>query len=432
MHRFAAVAVLDLHGRLLMQERDDDALHDPGRWGYPGGDLEAGEDFVTAAVRELAEETGLVVAPARLASLGMRRFRSETCGGDDELELFAVRLSVTDDDVVCGEGRQMVFLDPHDLGDRTLHQATTLTLDRVLEWHATAVRTDFVQATLVDPRGRVLMQERDEHAPAWPDLWCFPGGGLEEGEEPVDGALRELAEETGVVVHPDALTDLGRFELVTDDRGTFHFHAFVGRTTLNDRDVECHEGRQMVFVDPDALPDLDLVPSTRLVAPALLDWIEQHPFVAEGHQRRFAGVVLVDGAGRILLQERDEHPPIDPEKWGLAGGHVEAGEDFEAAACRELLEETGVRLRPRDLELLGEFTVDHRAAYGTWDRMQVFVAATDLTDSDIECHEGRQIVFVEPEVARGLDLSAGASDIVPVLLGSDTYRRLVHRSQERP
>ena len=181
MHRFAAVAVLDLRGRLLMQERDDDALHDPGRWGYPGGDLEAGEDFVTAAVRELAEETGLVVAPGRLASLGVRRFRSETCGGDDELELFAVRLAVTDDDVICGEGRQMVFLDPYDLGERTLHQATTLTLDRVLEWQATAIRTDFVQVTLVDPRGRVLMQERDEHAPAWPDLWCFPGGGLEEG-----------------------------------------------------------------------------------------------------------------------------------------------------------------------------------------------------------------------------------------------------------
>ena len=56
------------------------------------------------------------------------------------------------------------------------------------------VRTDFVQVTLVDPRGRVLMQERDEHAPVWPEMWCFPGGGLEGGERPVDGAVRELAE----------------------------------------------------------------------------------------------------------------------------------------------------------------------------------------------------------------------------------------------
>jgi len=100
MHRFAAVAVIDPHGRLLMQERGRDALHEPGRWGYPGGDLEAGEDFVSAAVRELEEETGLVVDAARLDSLGVRRFRSASCGEDDEFELFAVRLSVTDDDVV--------------------------------------------------------------------------------------------------------------------------------------------------------------------------------------------------------------------------------------------------------------------------------------------------------------------------------------------
>ena len=49
----------------------------------------------------------------------------------------------------------------------------------------------------------------------------------------------------------------------------------------------------------------------------------------------------------------------------------------------------------------GEFVVDHREAYGTWDVMQVFVAATDLTDADIDCREGRQIVFVDPTVARG-------------------------------
>ena len=271
------------------------------------------------------------------------------------------------------------------------------------------------------------MQERDEHAPVWPDRWCFPGGGLDDDEQPAEGAVRELAEETGVVVDPADLTDLGLFELYTD-RGTFHFHAFVARTTLSDRDVECHEGRQMVFVDPRTLVDLDLVASTGLVSPALTAWIEQNPVVPAPDQHRFAGIILVDPEGRILLQERDEHPRIDPEKWGLAGGHVDTGEDFEAAAYRELEEETGVRLEPGDLELFGEFVVDHREAYGTWDRMQTFVAATDLTDADIDCQEGRQIVFVEPEVARGLDLTAGASDIVPAFLDSPTYTRLLERS----
>ena len=280
------------------------------------------------------------------------------------------------------------------------------------------VRTDFVQVTLVDPRGRVLMQERDEHAPVWPEMWCFPGGGLEDGEAPAAGAARELAEETGVQLAAEDLTDLGRFELATE-RGTFLFHAYVARTTLSE--VECHEGRRMVFVESDPLPDVDLVPSTALVAPVLQQWIAAHPFVPDPDGRTFASVVLVDREGRILLQERDEHAPIDPEKWGLAGGHVEPGEDFEPAAYRELEEETGVRLAPGTLALLGELVVDHTRAHGTWDRMQVFVAATDLTDADIECHEGRQIVFVEPDVARGLDLTSAAADVVPTFLDGVVY-----------
>ena len=178
------------------------------------------------------------------------------------------------------------------------------------------VRTDFVQVTLVDPRGRVLMQERDEHAPVWPEMWCFPGGGVDDGESPVDAAVRELAEETGVLLAAEDLTDLGRFELVTADRGTFHFHAFVARTTLSE--VECHEGRQMVFVGSDPMPDVDLVPSTALVAPRLSAWIEEHPFVPSADQHRFAGVILVDRHGRIPLDGDLRHPPACRSEPALA------------------------------------------------------------------------------------------------------------------
>lgn len=138
----------------------------------------------------------------------------------------------------------------------------------------------------------------------------------------------------------------------------------------------------------------------------------------------FAGVLLVDRRGWLLLQERDEHPRIDPEKWGLVGGHVEEGEPFEHAAHRELEEETGLRLDPGSLRLWREFLVDHRAVHGSRDRMQVYVAGCDLTDEDVDCREGRRIVFVEPGAACALDLSEAARDIVPAFVGSAAYREL--------
>ena len=63
-------------------------------------------------------------------------------------------------------------------------------------------------------------------------------------------------------------------------------------------------------------------------------------------------------------------------------------------AYRELAEETGIRLDD-GLELFGQFTV-HHAHTDSDDEFRLFVMGTDLTDDDVECHEGRQIVFVDP------------------------------------
>lgn len=127
----------------------------------------------------------------------------------------------------------------------------------------------------------------------------------------------------------------------------------------------------------------------------------------------------------MLLQERDEFPDIDPERWGFVGGHLDEDENYRAGAYRELEEETGLRLEA-GLELFGQFTVHHPHT-DTDDEFRLFAMRVDLGDDDIECHEGRRIVFVEPEQARGLDLTAAAAIALPRFLDSDLYSRLCQR-----
>ena len=61
-------------------------------------------------------------------------------------------------------------------------------------------------------------------------------------------------------------------------------------------------------------------------------------FAAEFTRVEAAGGVVVDDAGAWLMMRRNG-------RWDLPKGHVEAGEDFESCAAREIAEETGIRAR---------------------------------------------------------------------------------------
>ncbi|WP_134725105.1 NUDIX domain-containing protein [Paracoccus luteus] len=68
LHWRGAKLVLTCGDRLLVMRRDDiPTINWPGAWDLPGGGREGDETPVACALRELAEETGLRLAPSRLS-----------------------------------------------------------------------------------------------------------------------------------------------------------------------------------------------------------------------------------------------------------------------------------------------------------------------------------------------------------------------------
>ena len=67
--RVVAIALIDPQGRVLLQKRRAGGRHG-GLWEFPGGKVERAESPESALVREIAEELGVVVAPADLHAEG--------------------------------------------------------------------------------------------------------------------------------------------------------------------------------------------------------------------------------------------------------------------------------------------------------------------------------------------------------------------------
>jgi 8-oxo-dGTP pyrophosphatase MutT (NUDIX family) len=103
---------------------------------------------------------------------------------------------------------------------------------------------------------RFLLLKRSSYPDQWqPNKWCMVGGGVEEGEEPIDAAKRELKEETGLVI--DKFME--KFVIQRDDNVEHVFIAKYDGDVFNVKLDKEHQG--FVWVTFNEIKFLDTAPN---------------------------------------------------------------------------------------------------------------------------------------------------------------------------
>jgi 8-oxo-dGTP diphosphatase len=169
-----AGALSDTEGRVLIAQRPR-GRHMAGRWEFPGGKLDLGEDPYDGLTRELAEELGVVVREAR----PLIRLRHDY--PDRRVLLDVWQVTAYDGEPKSLESQALAWARPDELPSHDLLEA-----DRAI---VTALRLP--RLARVIGGGAKLAALKD--AAAQTILWQLP----EEGEEAIDADIVRAARAAG-------------------------------------------------------------------------------------------------------------------------------------------------------------------------------------------------------------------------------------------
>ena len=178
------------------------------------------------------------------------------------------------------------------------------------------------------------------------ELWTLPGGGIDHGESPRDGVVREVWEETGLraEVAETARVYSGHMPAVWRDGRRVDAHAvrivypgWVAPDAPEPRVMEENGSTMAAAWVPIADVLSGAVPVVAMVKEALGD-------AQPSRRQRVAAYALIRRDAQVLLTRLS---PIAPNsgQWTLPGGGVQHGETPADAAVREVAEECGVECR---------------------------------------------------------------------------------------
>ncbi len=111
-----------------------------------------------------------------------------------------------------------------------------------------------VVAGLITEKDKLLVCQRTRHQ-TMPLKWEFPGGKIEEGEQPRDALRRELEEELGIVA--EIGDEVARIQHEYPNGGVVELRFFVVRKYLGE--IENRIFRDIRWAVPEDLPKFDFL-----------------------------------------------------------------------------------------------------------------------------------------------------------------------------
>jgi 8-oxo-dGTP diphosphatase len=111
-----------------------------------------------------------------------------------------------------------------------------------------------VVAGLIVKDGKLLVCQRTRHQ-TMPLKWEFPGGKIEEGEQPRDALRRELEEELGILARVG--DEVKRIQHEYPNGGMVELRFFVVRAY--EREIENRIFKDMQWAEPKELPKFDFL-----------------------------------------------------------------------------------------------------------------------------------------------------------------------------
>ena len=117
-----------------------------------------------------------------------------------------------------------------------------------------------MHTVVANNRGEVLILQRSKHDDVLPGYWDIPGGTLEDGEDPAQGAIREIQEETGLVIS-DVRLFFQKSNVDTSKNKQFVTLVFHTKTSTTDVIVSPEDHDAHAWINPSKIGDYETVDS---------------------------------------------------------------------------------------------------------------------------------------------------------------------------